>query len=122
MDGPSKPANASEYLARLPDDQRAQLGHVRNLIRNTVPDAEERISYGMPCYYVNGKALLCIGGFKKHSSLFGIGPDLQGRFGPELNGYIQSKGTIQFTLKNPLPDDLVERMVRWRVGLVTGGN
>ena len=121
MEKPPKPASVEEYFGRLPDDQRLQLERIRSIILENAPTAEERIAYDLPCFYVNRKPLMCIGGFKKHSSVFGIGPDLQEQFGNELEGFKQSKGTIQFTEQNPLPDDLVERMVRWRLKIIESG-
>jgi uncharacterized protein YdhG (YjbR/CyaY superfamily) len=62
-------ASIDEYLAKVPDDQRAALERVRREVQRLVPDAEEMISYGMPGFSLHGRSLLWFAGWKKHCSL-----------------------------------------------------
>ena len=106
-------ASVDEYLATVPNAQfRALLARIRQIVMEEAPEATESISYGMPAYDLYG-ALVYFGAFKAHCSLFGA--YTVGQFANELGGFKTSKGTIQFTPENPLPDDLVRRLVRARV-------
>ena len=85
---------------------------MRAIIREEAPEAQELISYGMPGYKLNGP-LVYIAAFKKHVSLFPAGKVAD--FEDQLGGYKTSKGTIQFPLGQPLPEELIRSLVRGRV-------
>jgi uncharacterized protein YdhG (YjbR/CyaY superfamily) len=105
--------SVDDYLASVsPPEFRRALERLREVIRDEAPEAKESISYGMPAYNLHGP-LVYFGAFKNHCSLFGA--HTVGRFAPELVGHKTSKGTIQFTPDNPLPEDLVRRLVRARI-------
>ncbi len=101
-----------EYLTRVMPGQQAELERVRRIILAVAPHAEETISYGMPTYKVDGKRLIYFAAFKDHMSLFGtLGP-----LEDKLGGYnLTHKGTVQFTEENPIPDELIEEIVRYRL-------
>lgn len=103
-----------EYLALQNEKVRFALEELRQIIRDTAPEAEEVISYGMPAYKYKGM-LVYFAAYKKHCSLFGGNSTLTEQMKEELKGYKTSKGTIQFTLENPLPKELVEKIVRARM-------
>ncbi len=109
----SSPITVDEYIAQFPEDVRQVLEQMRSTIRESAPQVEERISYGMPGYFLKGR-LVWFGGFKKHISFF---PTTSGidHFQEELAGYKQSKGTVQFALDKPVPYDLIARIVKYRV-------
>jgi uncharacterized protein YdhG (YjbR/CyaY superfamily) len=90
------------------------LERVRAAIRSAAPEAEERISYGIPLYRQHGD-LVGFGAFKRHLSLFVTSSDVGERFAKELEPYDVSHTTIHFTVDSPLPDDLVEKIVRARI-------
>lgn len=91
---------------------KAALEDLRSLIREELPDAEERISYGMPTYKLKGN--IChFASFSKHCSFFPGGVALD--YAEELIGYKVSKGTIQFTPDKPLNPDLIRKMIRRNV-------
>jgi len=103
-----------EYLVKLDPAQQKALGRVRNIVKKNVPDADEVITYGIPGFKYKDKYLFAYAGFKNHMSIFpGAAPvaDLKAK----LTGYKQSKGTVQFTLDNPLPETLIKEMVLARV-------
>ena len=103
-----------EYLAALPEAQRAALERVRRAIREAAPEAEEVISYRMPGYRQNGM-LVYFAAFKDHLSLFGAGKTLVRTFSKELEPFDVSGSTIHFTVEHPLPAAHVKKMVRARV-------
>ena len=103
-----------EYLASLPEAQRAALERVRRAIKSAAPEAEEVISYRMPGYRYKGM-LVYFAAFESHLSLFGAGKTLVRTFSKELEAFDVSGSTIHFTPEHPLPAALVRRMVRARV-------
>jgi uncharacterized protein YdhG (YjbR/CyaY superfamily) len=111
MDKSNIAPNIDAYLDALPEKQKAALTHLRKIIRETAPTAEEVISYGMPAYKYHGM-LVYFAAFKKHCSLFAVNNDA---FEEELQDYKTSKGTIQFLPEKPIPDDLVKRIVQFRM-------
>jgi uncharacterized protein YdhG (YjbR/CyaY superfamily) len=104
--------SVEEYLARLPDDQRAALEDLRRQILAVAPDAREVISYGMPGFRLHG-VLVWIGAAKNHCALYPHG--LVEAFADQLTGFETSKGAIRFQPNKPLPRALVEAIVRRRV-------
>jgi uncharacterized protein YdhG (YjbR/CyaY superfamily) len=102
-----------EYLDGVSDENRAVLQHLRTVIQATAPEAEECISYMMPAFKYKGAALVYFAAFLKHCSFFSGGV-VKG-FEDELKDYKTAKGTIQFSPKKPLPDDLVRRIVLYRI-------
>lgn len=101
------------YLTAQPAAARAVLTLVRQSIRRAVPDAEECISYQIPTYKRLGRPVLYFAGWKKHFSLYPATPSLLAAF-PELSLYPISKGTIRFPLTDPVPEELIERIARFR--------
>ena len=101
------------YLAAQPASARAALGLVRQAVRRALPEAQESISYRIPTYKLNGRAVLYFAGWKKHFSLYPASEALLAAF-PELSRYGISKGTIRFPLAEPVPEDLIERLARFR--------
>ncbi len=102
------------YLAALPAADRAALEHVRATIRAAAPDATEGIGYGVPVFRWMG-SLIGYGATPKHCAIYVMSPATLDAFRPELKGRVHSKGSIQFTADDPLPDDLVTRIVEARM-------
>jgi uncharacterized protein YdhG (YjbR/CyaY superfamily) len=102
------------YLGELPAPERAELERIRQIVRKYYPDAREAISYGMPAFKYNGKYLVAYWAFKEHLSLFPTGGPVEA-LREKLTGYTTSKGTIQFTLKKPLPEPLIAEILQERV-------
>jgi uncharacterized protein YdhG (YjbR/CyaY superfamily) len=90
------------------------LERVRAAIRRAAPEAEERISYGIPLYIQQGH-LVGFGAFKRHCSLFVTSSEVGRLFASELEPFDVSHTTIHFRADSPLPDDLVEKIVRARI-------
>jgi uncharacterized protein YdhG (YjbR/CyaY superfamily) len=106
-------ATVDEYIASFPEETQAKLRELRAVIRAAAPEAEEKISYQMPTFYLKGN-LVYYAGWKKHIGFYAI-PSANEAFVNELAAYAVSKGAVQFPLDQPLPVDLITRMVRFRV-------
>jgi len=105
--------NIDEYIAGFPQETREVLEEIRAVVRRSAPDAEEGISYGMPAYKVQGKPLVYFAAFKHHIGLYAT-PTGHAEFAEELAGYKQGKGSVQFPLDEPMPLDLIARIVEFR--------
>jgi uncharacterized protein YdhG (YjbR/CyaY superfamily) len=102
-----------EYIATFPPNIQALLQQIRAAVHKAAPEAEETISYQMPAFKQNG-VLVYFAAFKNHIGFF---PTAQGveAFKDKLSAYKTSKGTIHFPLDQPLPFELIEEIVRFRV-------
>jgi uncharacterized protein YdhG (YjbR/CyaY superfamily) len=103
-----------DYLASLSPEQRAVLGRVRAVIREAAPEAEERISYRIPLYRQHGD-VVGFAGFKNHLSLFVTNSTVREEFADELAEFEVKHTTIHFSVDKPLPDDLIRRIVQYRL-------
>jgi uncharacterized protein YdhG (YjbR/CyaY superfamily) len=103
-----------EYIAAQPEAVQATLGLVRSAIRKAMPGAEEVISYKIPTYKLNGRAVLYFAGWKQHYSLYPAGERLVAAFKNELASYKVDKGTIRFPLSQPVPVKLIEHIAKFR--------
>lgn len=108
-----------EYISEFPHDTQAVLQEMRSIIREVAPEATETISYAIPTFDLNGKHLVHFAGFARHVGLYPTPSGIE-RFAEELARYKQGKGSVQFPLDEPLPADLIRRMVASRVEEVTG--
>jgi uncharacterized protein YdhG (YjbR/CyaY superfamily) len=103
------------YLANVPADQREALQRLRGQIARLVPDAVETISYGMPAFKLQGHALMWFAAWRAHCSIYPLTDSFLEAHADELKGYGRTKGSLHFTLDAPLPEDLVEQLVRARL-------
>jgi uncharacterized protein YdhG (YjbR/CyaY superfamily) len=104
--------NVDEYLAKQPEKNRVALEKLRVIIRNLIPEAEEKISYGMPMYKFHGM-LVGFAGYKNH---LGFYPGaIVGKFAEELKDFKISKGTIQFGVDKPIPKELLTRIIKAKI-------
>jgi uncharacterized protein YdhG (YjbR/CyaY superfamily) len=106
--------NVDEYIASFPHEVQSLLTTIRELILSNAPDAEESIAYAMPAYKINGKPLVYFAAFKKHIGFYAT-PTGHYEFESELAAYKQGKGSVQFPLNKPMPFDLMERIVKFRL-------
>jgi uncharacterized protein YdhG (YjbR/CyaY superfamily) len=105
--------SVDEYIAGFPDEIQALLQSVRATIRAAAPDAVERISYQMPTFVLHGN-LVHFAALKNHIGLYPT-PSGIDAYKEELARYRSTKGAIQFPLGEPLPLDLISKVVRFRV-------
>lgn len=109
-----------DYIARFPPEVRKILEELRTLIRGTASDVTERISYGMPTFDLNGRRLVYVAGWKKHIALYPITAGVVKALEEEIAPYRSGKGTLRFPLGEPMPIDLIRRIVECRVQEVAG--
>jgi uncharacterized protein YdhG (YjbR/CyaY superfamily) len=102
-----------KYIASFPEEIQQRLNQVREVIRQSGPDATEIISYMMPTYYLNGN-LVHFAAFKNHIGLYPAPSGIEA-FKKELSAYKGAKGSVQFPHDQPLPLDLIAEIVRFRV-------
>lgn len=102
------------YIDQFPPDVREKLSEMRNVIKQNAPEANESFAYGMPAYKLNGRPLVYFAGFKNHIGFYAT-PTGHEEFKNELAGYKQGKGSVQFPIDEPMPLDLVKRIVQFRV-------
>ena len=108
-------ARVDAYLAALPAEQRGQLAHLRRRMAELVPAAAETISYGMPALKLGGRFLVSYAGWKRHCSIYPIRDDVLARHAEALRGYATTKGSLHFSSSQPLPDVVLEDLVRTRL-------
>jgi uncharacterized protein YdhG (YjbR/CyaY superfamily) len=106
------PVDMDEYIATFPPAVRTILRKIRKTVNDAVPDAEEAISYRMPAFKLNG-VLLYFAAFKQHIGLF---PPVKGDASLEraVKKYAGPKGNLQLPLDEPIPYDLIKRIVKFR--------
>ena len=114
--GATSATDVDVYLANVLDDKQAALQALRQTIRAAAPEADEGMSYGAPAFRYLGRPLVAYAAARSHCSLYCMSPALQERYRSELAAFGTSKGSIRFTPAAPLPDGLVTRIVRDRLG------
>lgn len=109
-----KVSSYQEYLVQFPAETQNILNQIRDIIRIAAPEAVESISYGMPAFKTFKKPLVYFAGYEKHIGLYAT-PSGHHEFSEELSKYKQGKGSVQFPLDQPMPFDLIKRIVEFRV-------
>ncbi len=107
-------ATIDEYIRSFPENIQNILEKMRQTIRKAAPDVVEAISYQMPTFKLNGKNLVHFAAFKNHIGFYPTSSGIEA-FKKVLTDYKGSKGTVQFPLDKPVPFDLVEKIVKFRV-------
>ncbi len=102
-----------EYIKEFPEDIQDILEKIRKIIQKAAPEAEETISYGMPTFKLNGN-LVHFAAYKNHLGFYPTPSGIE-RFKEDISEYKNSKGAVQFPLDKPIPYDLVEKIVIFRV-------
>jgi uncharacterized protein YdhG (YjbR/CyaY superfamily) len=110
-----------EYLATVPNPQKAELERIRQVVERTVPDAEEATSYGMPAFKYKKRPLLGFRVTKNHLSVFPFSPEAIAAARGALAGFDLSKGTVRFTPDKPIPESALEQLLRHRLLEIEGG-
>jgi uncharacterized protein YdhG (YjbR/CyaY superfamily) len=102
-----------EYINTFPKEIQEILENLRQIIKTTAPKAEETISYKIPTFKLNGN-LVHFAAFKNHIGFYPTPSGIE-KFKKELSTFETSKGTIKFPLDQPIPFDLVKKIVEFRV-------
>jgi uncharacterized protein YdhG (YjbR/CyaY superfamily) len=107
------PVTIDEYIAGFPEDVRTVMRAIRAAVHEAAPGVTEKISYQMPTFVLKGKTLVHFGGHSHHIGFYPT-PDGIEAFQEELKGYKSSKGAVQFPLDQPMPMELIKKVVRYR--------
>jgi uncharacterized protein YdhG (YjbR/CyaY superfamily) len=102
-----------EYIKTFPSEIQIILEKIRKTIRRAAPDAVEIISYQMPTFKLNGN-LVHFAAFKNHIGFYPIPSGIEA-FKQELSPFVAGRGTLRFPLDKPIPYDLIEKVVTFRV-------
>lgn len=102
------------YVTGFPKDVQKILEQVRATIKKAAPEAEEKISYAIPTFTLNGKNLVHFAAFKNHIGFYPA-PTGTEAFKNELSVYKSGKGSVQFPLDHPMPVGLITKIVAFRI-------
>lgn len=111
-------SDIDSYLKKVTPAQKLVLGSIRETIKNMVPEAEEVISYGIPAFKLGGKDLLYFAAFKRHMSLYPASDEMISEVGRDLAKFRTSTGTLQFTEANPIPDEIIRKIIQFRLSVI----
>lgn len=103
-----------EYISEQDEAIQPRLTEIYETIRAAIPEAEERISWGMPTFW-KGRNIIHFAAAKKHIGIY-PGPDAIVEFADRLTEYKTSKGAIQLPNNKPLPLDLITSIAQWSYG------
>ena len=112
---PSRSTEIDAFLAGLPPEPRQALEDLRRTIAAAAPDAIEAFGYGVPAFKYRGRPLVSYGAARNHCAFYVQSPAVMDAHAAELKGYDTSKGTVRFAAAEPLPADLVTKLVRARI-------
>jgi uncharacterized protein YdhG (YjbR/CyaY superfamily) len=104
-----------QYLDALEEPKRTTLARVRQTILDILPEAEQGISYGLPAFKVRGKTIAGFAAFKNHLSYLPHSGSVFPQLKDELKGYSASSGALRFSIDQPLPAPLVEKLIAVRL-------
>jgi uncharacterized protein YdhG (YjbR/CyaY superfamily) len=111
---PAQPTrDVDGYIAAAPEGARPLLKELRETIRTAAPEAEERISYGMPYYHLHGGRLTYFQAHTRHIGLYAFTVEDARAVG--LEQHMAAKSTLQFPLDQPLPTSAIRRLIEQRV-------
>lgn len=109
----TKPDTIEAYISGFPKQTQEILEQIRSTIKSVAPDAREAIKYAIPTFILNGN-LVHFAGYKNHIGLYPA-PSGMKQFEEETAAYKTGKGTLQFPIDQPMPLDLIARIVQFRV-------
>ena len=102
-----------EYIATFPEDVQKIMKQLREAIKAAAPQAEEKISYQMPTFTLNGTYLVYFAGWKTHIAFYGA-PRGNAEFKEDLSAYESGAGTLKFPFDKPMPYGLITKIVKFR--------
>lgn len=108
-----------QYIDQFEGEAKRRLVHIRHIIQAEAPDAEEGIMYGLVGYKLNKKPLVYFGGFANHTGFYAT-PNGHEAFAEEFSPYKQGKGSVQFPHSQPLPIEVIQKVVQYRIAEVKG--
>lgn len=109
----TKSKTIDAYIKQFPADVQEKLTQLRMTIQETAPEAQEKISYQMPTFYLHGN-LVHFAAYKNHIGFYPTPSGIE-QFKEQLSAYKHAKGSVQFPLDEPLPLKLITEMVQARI-------
>ncbi len=106
--------NIDEYIKSSPKDTQGILEKIKGIVQKHCPEALETISYGIPTYDLNGKHLVHFAGFKTHIGFYPTPSGIEA-FKKEISKFTWAKGSVQFPVDKPVPFDLIEKIIVFRI-------
>jgi uncharacterized protein YdhG (YjbR/CyaY superfamily) len=116
-----KHTTVDSYIAAQAPTVQAILLRLRSIVFSNVPSAVESFSYGMPAYKLGGKPLIYFAAFSSHIGVYAT-PKAHETFASALAGYKQGKGSVQFPLKEAIPYELIEEIVKFKRNQLLGNS
>ncbi|KRF67633.1 hypothetical protein ASG99_15140 [Bacillus sp. Soil768D1] len=113
MEGSYTFKSIDEYILQFPHEVQEKLKRLRKVIKESAPDAEEKISYQMPTFVLHGN-LVHFAAYKKHIGFYPTSSGIAA-FEHKFSEYKSSKGAVQFPLEKPMPYELISEIVKFRV-------
>ncbi|MEK4536505.1 DUF1801 domain-containing protein [Peribacillus sp. FSL K6-1552] len=113
MEGSYTFKSIDEYILQFPHEVQEKLKRLRKVIKESAPDAEEKISYQMPTFVLHGN-LVHFAAYKKHIGFYPTSSGIAA-FEHGFSEYKSSKGAVQFPLEKPMPYELISEIVKFRV-------
>jgi len=110
----------TQYIDAQPRPARAALRRVRAAIRKALPGAKESLSYQIPTYKLDDRAVIYFAGWKTHYSLYPCGARIVAAFKEKLAPYKIQKSTIRFPLSEPVPATLIAGIAKLRAKEAAG--
>jgi uncharacterized protein YdhG (YjbR/CyaY superfamily) len=114
VDSRMSATSIDSYISEFPPATQTVLEQMRAVIKQAAPEATETISYAIPTFDLNGHHLVHFAGYARHIGFYPIPSGVEA-FREELGAYKSGKGSVQFPLNEPLPTDLIRRIVEFRV-------
>ncbi len=110
---PQPSRTVDDYIRNAPAQARPKLRELRRIVRSLAPQSDERISYGMPAYFLQ-KNLVYFAGFARHVGFY-PGAAAVIAFKRRIGNFKNAKGSIQFPLDKPLPSSLVKSILKFKL-------
>ncbi len=104
----------NEYISTLPKDAQKAMKEIIATIKAAVPNAEERISYNMPAFKVNGEYFIHFSAWKNHIGMYPI-PAGNEAFQKQIEPYRSAKSSLNFPLDKPMPIKLIQKFIKFRI-------
>lgn len=106
--------SVDQYIGTFSPEVQKILTDIRHTVKKAAPEAEESIAYGMPGYKLNGQPLVYFAAFKNHIGFYPLPIGIES-FKAELAKYKHAKGSVQFPINEPIPFDLIKKIVKFRL-------
>ena len=106
-------SSIDDYIGSFPEEKRKILEQIRAAIRKEAPDALEKMSYGIPTFTLKGN-LVHFAAFKNHIGFYPTSSGIE-NFKEDLSVYESAKGSVKFPIEQPIPIELIRKIVRFRI-------